>query len=109
MICVPLCGSLNILWHCLSLGLEGKLTFSSPVATADKFFKFSKFADILSEIAIASYFYEEESKTQEDEIIYTRLYGNGEKSQFEWFNFPDLFTTPCLLSCLLCQKSFLLN
>ena len=28
------CGSLNILWHCLSLGLEWKLTFSSPVATA---------------------------------------------------------------------------
>ena len=32
------------LWHCLSLGLEWKLTFSSPVATA----AFSKFADILS-------------------------------------------------------------
>ena len=31
-------------WHCLSLGLEGKLTFSSPVATAE----FSKFAGILS-------------------------------------------------------------
>ena len=31
--------SLNILWHCLSLGLEWKLTFSSPVATAE----FSKF------------------------------------------------------------------
>ena len=27
---VQLCGSLNILWHCLSLGLEWKLTFSSP-------------------------------------------------------------------------------
>ena len=38
------CGSLSILWHCLSLGLERKLTFSSPVATAE----FSKFADILS-------------------------------------------------------------
>ena len=24
------CGSLNILWYCLSLGLEWKLTFSSP-------------------------------------------------------------------------------
>ena len=31
---VQLCGNLNILWHCLSLGLEWKLTFSSPVATA---------------------------------------------------------------------------
>ena len=41
---MQLCGSLSILWHCLSLGLEGKLTFSSPVATAE----FSKFADILS-------------------------------------------------------------
>ena len=34
--------SLNILWHCPSLGLQ--LTFSSPVATAE----FSKFANILS-------------------------------------------------------------
>ena len=41
---VQLCGSLNILWQCLSLGLEWKLTFSSPVATAE----FSKFAGILS-------------------------------------------------------------
>ena len=29
---VQLCSSLSILWHCLSLGLERKLTFSSPVA-----------------------------------------------------------------------------
>ena len=36
-------GSLNILWHCLSSGLEWKLTISSPVATA-----FSKFAGVLS-------------------------------------------------------------
>ena len=35
---------LIILWHCLSLGLEWKLTFCSPVATAE----FSKFAGILS-------------------------------------------------------------
>ena len=41
---VQLCGSLSILWHCLSLELEWKLTFSSPVATAE----FSKFAYILS-------------------------------------------------------------
>ena len=33
-----------MLWHCLSLGLEWKLTFSSPVATAE----FSKFAGILT-------------------------------------------------------------
>ena len=39
-----LCSSLNILWHCLSLGLEWKLIFSSSVATAE----FSKFAGILS-------------------------------------------------------------
>ena len=37
-------GIVSILWHCLPLGLEWKLTFSSPVATAE----FSKFADILS-------------------------------------------------------------
>ena len=36
--------SLSILWHYLSLGLELRLTFSSPVATA----QFSKFVDILS-------------------------------------------------------------
>ena len=39
-----LCSSLNIFWHCLSLGLEWKLTFSSPVATAE----FFRFAGILS-------------------------------------------------------------
>ena len=33
---VQLCGSLSILWHCLSLGLEWKLTFSSPGGTADQ-------------------------------------------------------------------------
>ena len=41
---VQLRGSLSILWHCLSLRLERKLTFSTPVATAE----FSKFAGILS-------------------------------------------------------------
>ena len=41
---MQLCSSLSILWHCLSLGLECKLTFFSPVATAE----FSKFAGILS-------------------------------------------------------------
>ena len=35
---------LNILWNCLSFGLEGKLTFSSTVATDE----LSKFADILN-------------------------------------------------------------
>ena len=35
---------LNITWYCLSLGLEWKRTFSSPVATAE----FSKFPGILS-------------------------------------------------------------
>ena len=43
---MQLCGSLSILWDCLSLGLEWKLTFSSPVATAE----FSKFASILSRL-----------------------------------------------------------
>ena len=33
---VQLSGSLSTLWHCLSLGLKWKLTFSSPVATAKK-------------------------------------------------------------------------
>ena len=41
-----LCDSLNILCRCLSLGLELKLTFSSPVATAE----FSKFAGLLSAV-----------------------------------------------------------
>ena len=31
---MQLCGSLSILWHCLSLGLEWKLTFPNLVATA---------------------------------------------------------------------------
>ena len=41
---VQLCGSLSIPWHFLSLELEWKRTFSSPVATAE----FSKLAGILS-------------------------------------------------------------
>ena len=41
---MQLCSSLSILWHCLSLVLERKLTFSSPVATAE----FPRFAGILS-------------------------------------------------------------
>jgi len=49
---MQLCGSLNILWHCLILGLEWKLTFSSPVATA----KFSKFAGIKCSTLTASPF-----------------------------------------------------
>ena len=38
------CVVVSILWNCLSLGLEWKLTFSSPVATAE----FSKFSGILT-------------------------------------------------------------
>ena len=41
---VQLYSSLNILWLYPSLGLELKLIFSSPVATAE----FSKFAGILN-------------------------------------------------------------
>ena len=47
---VQLCDSLSILWHCLSLELEWKLTFSSPVATAE----FSKFAGTFSADLLAS-------------------------------------------------------
>ena len=47
---VQLCGSLNILWHCLSLRLEWNLTFSSPVATA----VFSKLAGICSSLTGSS-------------------------------------------------------
>ena len=39
-----ICAVVWTLWHCLYLGLEWKLTFSSPVAIAE----FSKFAGILS-------------------------------------------------------------
>ena len=41
---VQLFGSFSILWHCPSLVLEWKLTFSSPVTTAE----FSKLAGMLS-------------------------------------------------------------
>ena len=41
---MKLCSSVNIPWHCLSLGLEWKLIFFSPVVTDE----FSKFAGILS-------------------------------------------------------------
>ena len=42
---------LNILWNCLSFGLEWKLTFSITVATAE----FSKFADILNAALLQSH------------------------------------------------------
>ena len=45
---MQLCSSLSILWHCLSLGLEWNLIFSSPVATAE----FSKFAFTASSLRI---------------------------------------------------------
>ena len=48
---VQLCGSLNILWHCLSSGLEWNLNFSSPVATAE----FSKLAGICSSLTGSSF------------------------------------------------------
>ena len=41
---MQLYSNLNILWHCLSLGLERKLTFSSLMATAE----LSKFVAIMS-------------------------------------------------------------
>ena len=41
---MQLCGILSIPWHYLSLGLERKLTFSSPVTTAES----PKFADIVN-------------------------------------------------------------
>ena len=44
--------NLSILWHHLSLGLEWKLIFSRPVATAE----FSKFAGVLSSTLTASSF-----------------------------------------------------
>ena len=40
------CTVVNILWHCYSLGLVLKLTFSSPMATAE----FSKFSGALSAV-----------------------------------------------------------
>ena len=48
---VQLCGSLSILWHCLSLGLEWKMIFSCPMATAE----FSEFAGILSSTTASSF------------------------------------------------------
>ena len=48
---MQLYGSLSILWHCLSLGLEWKLTFSSPVATAE----FSRFVGILAPFTALSF------------------------------------------------------
>ena len=46
-----LCISLSILWHCFSLGLEWKLTFSSPVATVE----FSKFGELWSAALLQHY------------------------------------------------------
>ena len=73
---VQLCGSLSILWHCLSLGLEWKLTFSSPVATAE----FSKFAGILS-AAVGSHVrhYWQNGGTAPNPLSFSRRNGPGMK------------------------------
>ena len=42
--------SLNILWHCVTLGLEWKLIFSSLMAIAE----FSKFVDILGAVLLTA-------------------------------------------------------
>ena len=41
---VQLCSSLHILWHCLSLGLEWKLTFSSPVCSVFQICRHSEYS-----------------------------------------------------------------
>ena len=70
---MQLCGNVSILCHCLSLGLEWKLTFSSPVAIAE----FSKFAGILSAAL---------SKHQKMSLHYRGLECNSRKSRNTWSN-----------------------
>ena len=68
------CSSLSILWHCLSLGLEWKVTFSSPVATAE----FSKFAGILS------------TALSQGGLVCCNSWGRKESDTTEWLNWTEL-------------------
>ena len=68
--CSLRCGSLSILWNCLSLGLKWKLTFSSPVATAE----FSKFVGILSAALSQHHFLGLEIKFSWNSITSTVLF-----------------------------------
>ena len=62
---MQLCGSLSILWHCFSLGMEWKLTFSSQAAE-------------LLRIRITRYF---KNKTQNNAGIYPIKTGTLEKTE----------------------------
>ena len=67
--------SLNILWHCLSLGLEWKLNFPSSVATAE----FSKFAGILSAALYREYIQVKNlPAVQETQEMWAQLLGQGD-------------------------------
>ena len=88
---VQLCGSLSLLWLCLSLGLEWKLTFSSPVATDE----FSKFAGILSAILSQPHLLGFEIAQPERRFIsFIRVLISFMKALPSWPNhFPDVLPT----------------
>ena len=80
---VQLCGSLNILWHCFSLGLEWKLTFSNPVATANGTLLSYKKDCIWvnsNEVDEPRAYYTEWSKSgREKQILYADIYMESRK------------------------------
>ena len=95
---VQLCSSLSILWHCLSLGLEWKLTFSSPVATAE----FSKLASMLSAALSQHHFLGFETAPVNSITSASFVHSVASKSPLD-FIFQDvwLYVSSSMWACLL--------
>ena len=87
---MQLCGSLSILWHCLSLGLEWNLTFSSPVVTAE----FSKFAGILSAYVLVYCSLQSFDFTHCRNRMVALLRSSSYGIQIPFFIFPGIFNRP---------------
>ena len=102
---MQLCGSLNILWHCLSLGLEWKLIFSSPVATAE----FSKFAGVLSAALSQHHLSGFVSSMVRIIEAHTRcsvsIHWKDECIYCEWMNQFTICVCPCFYLCMPLQNT----
>ena len=91
---MQLCGSLSVLWHCLSLELELKLTISSPVATAE----FSKFAGILSAALSRHHLLEFEIRECSNFILLHVALQFSQHHLLKRLSFSNVY------ACLFCQK-----
>ena len=96
--------SLSILCHCPSVGLQWKLTFHSPVTTAE----FSKFADMLSTVSYSSWGHKESETTEQITHTHTHTHTHLFKKKnlayttsTKWSNLTFLIFRPLTLETFL--------